>query len=319
MEDSRIKVSVALVVYNHEKYLRQAIESILMQEVNFIYDIVVGEDNSTDNSRDILLEYKNKHPNKFILIFQDENVGGTKNIYNIFMKARGEYIAILEGDDYWLDRNKLQKQVDYLENNIEYLGVSHVIEARDIQGNYISKHPISSIIVGKDATIELFLKGYYFSAVATVFRNIFLDKPNDYSILYKANKHVGDFTLCLLLLDKGKIKVLDETMSVYRSRSVEGEGNYNSIRNAYQQYSDHIQLINQINSYFKYKYNFSKEYNRRSSKVFLYSIRHFQIKHFNKTFKLIPLRNKIYFYLCLPIDILKILFQKLIIKSLVKP
>lgn len=310
LQEQEIIVSVALVVYNHEKYIRQAIESILMQEVDFKYEIIVGEDKSTDNSRDILLEYNEKYPDKFVLIFHDQNVGGTKNSYDIYMKARGKYIASLEGDDYWIDNKKLQKQVDFLENNSDYLGVSHIIEARDLQGNYMSRNPSSPKIVGKDATIDLFLMGYYFSAVATVYRNIFLDKSADYTIFYKAHKYVGDLTLCMLLLDKGKIKVLDETMSVYRSRRAKSENNYNSIRNALQQYSDHIQLLNAINVHFKYKYDFSREYIERSTTGLLYFIKHGGFKSFFNTFKTIPLKAKIMFYVLLPFNIVKKVFLK---------
>lgn len=310
LQEQEIILSVALVVYNHEKYIRQAIESILMQEVNFKFQIIVGEDKSTDNSKDILLEYKEKYPDKFILIFHEQNVGGTKNIYDIFMKATGKYIACLEGDDYWIDNKKLQKQVDFLEINSEYLGVSHIIEARDLQGNYMSSHPSSLKIVGKDATIDLFLKGYYFSAVATVFRNIFLNKNDDYSIYYKAHKFVGDLTLCMLLLDKGRIKVLDETMSVYRFRRAVGENNYNSIRNALEQYSDHIQLLNAVNEHFNYKYDFSRAWIERSNTIFLYCIKHGGLKRFFNIFNTIPLKAKISFYIFLPLIFVKIVFLK---------
>lgn len=310
---NEIKVSVALVVYNHEKYIREAIESILMQEVNFEYEIIVGEDKSTDNSRDILLEYKAKYPDKFVLIFHEQNVGGTKNIYDIFMNASGKYVACLEGDDYWIDNKKLQKQVDFLENNSEYLGVSHVIEARDLQGNYMSRHPSSPEIVGKDATVNLFLKGYYFSAVATVYRNIFLDKSADYSIYYKAHKYVGDLTLCMLLLDKGKIKVLDETMSVYRVRRSQGESNYNSIRTAFEQYSDHVQLLNSINTHFNHKYDFTTEYVERSASIFLFSLRHGGFNRFYSKFKTIPNKAKVFFCVLLPGKILKILLKRYLV------
>lgn len=310
MQENEIKVSVGLIVYNHEKYLREAIESILMQEVNFKYEIIVGEDNSTDKSREILLEYKENYPDKFILIFQEQNVGGTKNIYDVFVKARGKYIACLEGDDYWIDNKKLQKQFDFLENNNEYLGVSHVIEARDLDGNYIFRSPSSHKLVGKDATIDLFLEGYYFSGVATVFRNIFLDKSNDYSIYYKAHKFVGDLTLCMLLLDKGKIKVLDEVMSVYRCRRAESESNYNSITSAFEQYSDHIHLLNAINEYFKYKYDFSKEYVERSTNIFFYFLRHGGFGNFHSTFETIPQKARVLFYILLPWNFIKALTNK---------
>lgn len=309
--ENDIVVSVALIVYNHEKYLQQAIESILMQKVNFKYEIIVGDDKSTDNSRKIILEYKEKYPDTFVLLFHEKNVGGTRNIYDTFMKARGKYIACLEGDDYWIDNMKLQKQVDFLDNNTDYLGVSHVIEARDNHGKYLSQHPVSPSIVGKDASIELFLNGIYFSAVTTVFRNIFLDETKDYTIYYKAHKYVGDFTLCLILLDIGKIRILPDVMSVYRSRSEEGESNYNSIRNGIQQYSDHIQLINVLNDYFNSKYDFSKEYLTRSNLIIFNAIRNGKYQSFYNTFKTIPLNYRLKIYLSLPYHLIKTILSKI--------
>jgi glycosyltransferase involved in cell wall biosynthesis len=310
LQEEEITVSVALIVYNHEKYLRQAIDSILMQEVNFKYEIVVGEDKSTDNSREILLEYKSRYPDKFVLLFREQNVGGTKNVYDIFMNAKGKYIAILEGDDYWIDSSKLQFQLDFLEKNRGYLGVSHIIEARDLQGSYLASHPSSPKIVGKDASLELFLMGYYFSATATVFRNIFLDKSSDYSIYYKAHKYVGDLTLCMLLLDNGRIKVLNHTMSAYRFRRVDGESNYNSIRNAIEKYSDHIQLLNVLNKYFDYKHNFTWLYVDSSTSVFFNSIKHGKIKDFFNIFKTLPTKSKVVFFYFLPVYFLKKILKK---------
>lgn len=305
-----IKLTVALIVYNHEKYLKQAIESILMQEVNFKYEIIVGEDNSTDNSREILIEYKAKYPDKFVLLFHDENVGGTRNSYDVLVNARGKYIASLEGDDYWIDSRKLQKQVDFLDSNKDYLGVTHVIEARDLKGNFLSEHPKSPKIVGKDATIDLFLQGNYFSAVATVFRNIFQDKSADYSIYYKAHRYVGDLTMCILLLDKGKIKVLSDAMSVYRCRTAVGESNYNSFRKNLEIYNDHIELLNAINLHFNNKYDFAREYIDRSTSALLFCIRHGRYRQFYNAFNKIPVRFKIRFLTNLPYSILRKAFRK---------
>lgn len=305
-----IVVSVVLIVYNHEKYLRQAIDSILMQEADFKYEIVVGDDVSTDNSRAIILEYKEKYPELFVLNFQKINVGGTKNIYDACMQASGQYLAFLEGDDYWIDNKKLQKTVDFLEGNSEYIGVSHLIEARDLEGNYLSKYPDSSEIVGKDATPELFLKGVYFSAVASVFKNIMLDKTKDYSIIYKAHKTVGDLTFCMLLLDMGKIKVLNQTMSVYRYRNVKGESNYNSIKNAIEKYNDHISILNYLDNYFNRKYNFTNEYLRRTFDIALYCIKGYKIKELFTIFSKLPLKIKISFCAYFPVFGFKWLVKK---------
>lgn len=313
--NNSIVVSVLLIVYNHEKYLRQAIDSILMQEVDFQYEIIVGDDVSTDASRDIILEYKTKHPNLFVLNFQQTNVGGTKNIYDTCMRANGKYLSLLEGDDYWIDNRKLQKTVDFLEANKDYSGVSHIIEARDLEGNYLSKYPNASEIIGKDATPDLFLKGIYFSAVATVFRNIFLDQTQDYSVIYKAHKSVGDLTFCMLLMDKGKIKVLNETMSVYRYRNVKGESNYNSIKNALEKYNDHIYILDYLDNYFAGKYSFANEYLRRTFDIFLYCIKNNELKDLMIIFNKLPLKIKIYFCASLPVFSCKWLFKKFATKK----
>ena len=130
-----------MITYNHEKYIKQAIESILMQECNFDYEIVIGEDASTDNTRKIILELKNKFPAKFILLLHNENVGMMNNFVGVLQKAKGKYIALLEGDDYWTDSLKLQKQVDFLEANPGFGLVSSYINCIDEKNIKIETHP----------------------------------------------------------------------------------------------------------------------------------------------------------------------------------
>lgn len=111
-QNEEILLSVNMITYNHEKYIAQALDSVLMQKVDFKYEIVVGEDCSTDRTRAILLEYQEKYPHIFNLILHEKNVGAAKNVQAVDQACRGEYIAALEGDDYWTDPYKLQTQVD---------------------------------------------------------------------------------------------------------------------------------------------------------------------------------------------------------------
>lgn len=106
--------------YNLEKYIAEALDSILMQKVNFKYNIVVGEDCSTDNTRQILQEYASKYPDKFTLLLHKKNLGVVANFATTLKSCQGKYIALLDGDDYWTDPFKLQKQVDFLESNKDY-------------------------------------------------------------------------------------------------------------------------------------------------------------------------------------------------------
>ena len=122
IEQDEIKVSVIVITYNHEKYIRKALDSILMQKVDFKYEILVGDDASIDSTPEIIREYKEKYPEYFNISLREKNLGGTRNSYELMMMAKGDYIANLEGDDYWIDENKLQKQVDFLEKHDNFVG-----------------------------------------------------------------------------------------------------------------------------------------------------------------------------------------------------
>lgn len=114
---SDIKVSVCCITYNQEKYITEAIDSFLMQKTNFPFEVIVGEDNSNDTTLNILYEYKKKFPNIIKLITSDRNVGANANLIRVFRVAESNYIAVCEGDDYWIDEYKLQKQYDALDAN----------------------------------------------------------------------------------------------------------------------------------------------------------------------------------------------------------
>jgi len=117
--DSEIVVSVCMVTYNHEKYIAQAIDSILMQVVDFKYEIVIGEDCSTDNTRKIIMDYAAKYPDKFKLLLHEKNIGMMPNVKATLKACSGKYIASLEGDDYWTDPEKLQIQITEMNNHPE--------------------------------------------------------------------------------------------------------------------------------------------------------------------------------------------------------
>lgn len=112
-------VSVKMITYNHAPYIAKAIEGVLQQKTNFPFELVIGEDCSTDGTREIVFEYQKKYPEVIRVITSEKNVGMKKNGYRITKACRGKYIAFCEGDDYWHNLDKLQKQVDYLESHPE--------------------------------------------------------------------------------------------------------------------------------------------------------------------------------------------------------
>ena len=113
-----------MITYNHEKYISKALDSILMQKTNFSYEIVIGEDCSTDKTRDILINYKKQYPDRFKLLLNEKNLGAYKNAHQALQACKGEYIAFLEGDDYWINPDKLQIQIEYMDAHPE-VGLVH--------------------------------------------------------------------------------------------------------------------------------------------------------------------------------------------------
>lgn len=215
-----VKLSVIVITYNHEQYIRQALDSILMQKVNFTYEILIGDDASHDATQQILKEYKDKYPEKIRLKLWKKNVGATKNDYYLKMNAKGEYIAQLEGDDYWTDADKLQIQVDFLEKNRQYIGCTHEFVTVDQYGNVKKKLQSYDVLAewlceNREYSISDVNKWTMPGHTGTyVYRNFFHDI--DFSILYKAHRYVGDRTMSMLLAAQGKVYRLDREMSAYR-------------------------------------------------------------------------------------------------------
>jgi glycosyltransferase involved in cell wall biosynthesis len=118
------KVSVSLLTYNHGPFIAQALNSILLQQVNFEYEIVIGEDCSQDNTREIVLSYQKNNPDKIRIFLSkkplNDGKSGRLNFVRNLKACRGEYVALLDGDDYWTAPHKLQKQVDFLDDNPRY-------------------------------------------------------------------------------------------------------------------------------------------------------------------------------------------------------
>ena len=209
------KVSIWCITYNHEQYISEALDGILMQKTNFDYEIVVGEDKSRDNTRSMLLAYKEKHPDKIKLLLHDENIGMTANVIATLEACTGEYIALCEGDDYWTDPLKLQKQVDFLDDNKDYSLCFHdVIKRNDENGRQVVtsySNNISSVDIK-----DLALDSSYIFTPSVVFRSFdFKCLINDQ---FKESK-VCDYFIFMYALRYGKGYMMKEVMSVYREAS----------------------------------------------------------------------------------------------------
>lgn len=224
MKTNDITVNVMMPVYNHEKYLQQSLDSILSQNFKGIIKVVVGEDCSTDNSREIIREYQGKYPNFIDAIYQEENVGMFENEKDISKQLKGDYIAILEGDDYWCDSYKLQKQVDFLETHPEYYGVTHNVKVVDENGLEYSNNKLYPFREEGDYNLEDFLAGIQPGQTASfVFRNCFANKTEeeiDRICNYRIN---SDMRFLLTMLLEGKVYVMESKMSAYRYITSHGD------------------------------------------------------------------------------------------------
>ena len=114
-----MKVSVLVMTYNHEKFISQALESVAMQETNFEYEILISEDCSTDRTREIVMDFQKAYPEKVRLLLSEQNIHSNEIVVRGIRAARGQYIALLDGDDYWTSPHKLQKQADFLDRHPE--------------------------------------------------------------------------------------------------------------------------------------------------------------------------------------------------------
>ena len=204
-------VAIFMITYNHENYIRQAVKGVVAQKTNFPYKIFIGEDCSTDNTRDVCVELQQEYPEKITLLLHEKNIGIMQNAALIYNKCieYGKYTAICEGDDYWIDENKLQKQVDFLEQNPDFNICCHRAMYLN-EKNRVLKTPKAlkqSVFTQEDVANHNFLQ-----TLTEVFRNSAWKGLSEGYF----NSISGDYFVNMMLSENGKIKYLPDVMAVYR-------------------------------------------------------------------------------------------------------
>ncbi len=213
-------LSVALITYNHDGFIAQAIESVLIQKTNFPFELIIHDDASKDNTQKIIKEYAVNYPNIIKPILQKENywlgkgINATTTI--VFPSAKGKYIAWLEGDDYWIDPLKLQKQVDFLEANEDYSICFHDIYAsypnKELEPDKFMEERYHKIKDKNNITYkDLLEQGNFINTCSVVFRNKNLVQPEYFRL-----SPVGDYLLHISNSLDSKIKKIEGRMGVYR-------------------------------------------------------------------------------------------------------
>lgn len=248
-------VSVRLMVYNNEPYIREAVESILRQKTSFKVEIVVGDDFSTDNTLDIIKSYECTENVYFNIL--DRPIGGEYwkdrqrlgrlyNFKNIIDNCQGKYIALLDGDDYWTDPLKLQKQVGFLENDSNYALCFHNVKVLNAGESDDMKSMLNGLSKVDFDTIDI-LKQWFIPTCSIVFRNSeSLELPYWFTDCIS-----GDIPLLLLLSLQGKFHFIDELCGVYRKHIA---GVSNSHMGYYKAFGM-VYIYQNFNVYTNYKLN----------------------------------------------------------------
>jgi glycosyltransferase involved in cell wall biosynthesis len=225
-------LTVCMITYNHEKYIRRAIDSVLSQRVNFQFNICLGEDDSDDGTRIICVEYANKYPDKIRLllgtrsevVYIEGRPSGIRNFCKVIDAAEGEYIAFLEGDDYWSDPDKLQRQMDFLQANSDCSMVGHLWLV-----DYGSRFEISHLKFPSRPwrySITDFISGSYLHIGSIVSRRPKTQLPN-----YMRRLYAGDFGFWLWIASNGDCAVMPFSGLVY---TVHSSGAWSSLNRARQ-------------------------------------------------------------------------------------
>lgn len=211
MNSNKIMVSICMITYNHEAYLKKAIESVLNQKTSFNFELIIANDNSPDKTTFIVNDIiKNHEKGNFIRFLNNkQNIGMMPNFVNALNSCRGKYIALCEGDDYWTNEYKLQIQFDFLEKNPDYAITFHKADIEQ-EGNIIKDNITTE--PKQTTTILDLAKGNYMHTCTVMYRNnLFPEFPENF-----LNSPIGDYYLHMLNSRFGKIYYMKKNMAVYR-------------------------------------------------------------------------------------------------------
>lgn len=311
-------LTVCIITYNHEKFIRETLDSVLMQKTNFAYKILIGEDCSTDDTREILLEYKQKHPDKIDLLLNKKNLGPQRNLMQVHNAAQTKYIAMLDGDDYWIDPYKLQTQVDFLEKNQDYSGCFHSIcfNTVDPAKKYNYPENVKQDSFNVHDVISMSSSGWIIMTSSLIYNKIKTGNLPDWMLKLK----IGDIPVFLLISHAGKLYYINRIMAAYRENigslmTTEAYSNTNITKQrilAFKFFNQHTQfkyVANIFKQLLALYYELIKDADLKKKNLisFYYSVQFnyftLRLKHFNK-------EKTIKNYLLFMADCLRFLFKK---------
>ncbi|MBS1656809.1 MAG: glycosyltransferase [Bacteroidetes bacterium] len=258
-----VTLSVCIITYNHAKFIRQALDSVLMQKVDFPWEIIIADDCSTDGTREIIIEYQKQHPQLIRLILQEKNVGPALNWLELISTPSAKYIAYLEGDDYWIDSLKLQKQISFLELNPDCaFCYTNAFVMRDDNPN-----PTELFLTSPAPSIHSFnlilKRGKVAPSCTIIYRRS--AAPNPWPQWLKDIFH-GDLAFHGLIGLKGSFGYLDMATGVYR---VHVSSRINSSKNEIAKSENFLKLMDHLNEASGRKYSREINFHRADHLEFL--------------------------------------------------
>ena len=272
------KLSILIPTFNHGKFIVQMLEGILMQKIDFELEIIIGDDASTDDNALIISQYAQKFPNTIKAFLHPKNLGpvepremgGKNNVGFLFSKCQSEYIALCEGDDYWTDPLKLQKQIDFLANNSSYSLCHHQLEVvyEDNSNSHLfnadNQRDTSSI---KDLLAD---ESWFLGTASTVFRNVFKQGMPDW--WWKSAS--GDLGIFIEVARHGEIKYSTETMGAYRKHRG-GMTNIHTPQNSFF-LRNRMEMFQELDEYLDFRYTDILKKTIRKYENELLNLRHFE-------------------------------------------
>jgi glycosyltransferase involved in cell wall biosynthesis len=218
MKENNIMLSVHMITYNHEKYIANAIESVVNQKTKYKYEIIIGEDCSTDNTLAIIKEYKERYPDVIRIISSETNVGMFANVERVTAACNGKYVAFLEGDDYWHNLNKIEVQLDFMEKNPDYGFISSDIDyyhdrtgKLDVRHNHRKRRRKRHGLIFEELLRSNFIK----TPTICINRELFL-KCNVSNLGKEKGWKMGDYPQWLELSKNTKYYYEDQSLATYR-------------------------------------------------------------------------------------------------------
>lgn len=252
-------ISICLITYNHEKFIDQALTGILNQKTSYSFEIVIGEDCSTDNTRQICEAYAVRYPGKIKLLPTPENLGAAENFIRTVYACEGKYFAYCDGDDYWIDENKLQEQVDFLEANPDYIlcaGRSGYLDYKGIV-TYRDERPDKNQV---DFTIEDYLLKMSFETATILFKK---NKDFRFPDFYKDIFSGDQFLVLMLTMNGHKIRYIDKNLTMYRYHA----GGVTKLTKRKEKIDRMLQMLDDFDGYSDYRYHKYVEIRRRIALV----------------------------------------------------